>query len=112
MSTKKLRTMPWDRLLEQSPTIWRAAEILWRRKKASELGYKSPRELDPLLKKLATEPRMPAARKSPNQRSSPQSQRPKASEKRNKGLLGKLKQLGRKVLGKKKKQQRKAASKR
>ena len=124
MSTKKLRTMSWDQLLKQSPTVWRAAEILWRRKKASELGYKSPRELDPMLKKLAIEPRMPAARKQatgqrsqnaqrpPNQRPSPQSQRPKASEKRNKGLLGKLKQLGRRVLGKKKKQQRKAAGKR
>ena len=112
MSTKKLRTMSWDQLLKQPPTVWRAAEILWRRKKASELGYKSPRELDPMLKKLATEPRMPAARKSPNQRPSSQSQRPKASEKRNKGLLGRLKQLGRKVLGKKKKQQRKAAGKR
>jgi len=59
MTTKKLRLMSWDRLLEQSPTVWRAAEILWRRKKASELGCKSPRELDPMLEKLATEPRIP-----------------------------------------------------
>ena len=104
MNTKKLRTMSWDQLLNQPPTVWRAAEILWRKKKAMELGCSSPRELDPMLKKLATEPRMPNVRSFPNQRL-------KASEKRNKGLLGRLKQLGRRVLGKKK-QQRKAAGKR
>lgn len=69
MNTKKLRTMPWDQLLKQPPTVWRAAEILWRRKKAMELGYSSPRELDPMLKKLVNEPRVPAVRKQQGQRS-------------------------------------------
>jgi len=68
MSTKKLRLMPWDQLLDQPPTVWRAAEILWRKRKASELGYDSPRKLDPILKKLANEPRMPT-RKQQGQRS-------------------------------------------
>jgi len=68
MSTKELKLMPWDRLVEQPPTVWRAAEILWRQKKALELGYSSPRELDPMLKELATEPRVPT-RKQQGQRS-------------------------------------------
>ncbi len=67
MGIEELKLMPWDRLLKQPPTVWRAAEILWRKRKAMELGYDSPRKLDPILKKLANEPRMPT-RKQQGQR--------------------------------------------